>query len=267
MSATRSFLRREILVSAFALVVITGLAWTYIWRGAGMGMSALQMTRLVLFPHSHPDLMAGMSMPPIGFTTVVSMWWVMMIGMMAPSAAPVLLLHARVLRETRGTSRVPFATLLVLAGYLSAWLVFSVVAASLQYAFERTSLISEMMLWSRSPEFSAAMLALAGIYQLSPIKQACLRHCRGPIDFLTRHARSNPFVLGAHHGAWCVGCCWVLMSVLFVVGVMNLVWIAALAILILLEKISAFGVQISRASGVMFIAWGVATLIVAQAGV
>jgi len=266
-SSTRFVLRREVFVSALALFVLTGFAWTYIWRGAGMGMTALQMTQLTLFPHSHPELMAGMVMPPVTFATVVAMWWVMMIGMMTPSAAPVLLLHVRVLRETRATRRVPFASLLVLAGYLSAWLVFSLVAAALQFAFEQASLISEMMLWSRSPAFSAAILALAGIYQLSSVKQACLRRCRGPVDFLVRHARSNPFLLGVHHGAWCVGCCWVLMGVLFVVGVMNFVWIAALAILILLEKISPFEVQISRASGVLFIAWSLSTLVVARAGV
>jgi predicted metal-binding membrane protein len=261
-----SILGRDQLIVAIALAVVTALAWLYIWQGAGMGMSALQMTQLTLLPHTHADAMADMPMPPITFVTVVAMWWVMMIAMMTPGMAPLLLLHARVLRHREASTRdrTPTSTLAILAGYLVLWLAFALIAASLQFALIRLNLLSEMMLSSRTPWFSAAVLALAGMYQFSASKRACVHHCGGPFEFLMRYARSSPFMLGVRHGIWCIGCCWVLMALLFVVGVMNIAWIAALAVLVLLEKFSPFSTQIRYASGALLIAWSIATLIAAQ---
>lgn len=266
MNLSESILRRDHLIVAGALAVLFALTWLYLWQGAGMGMTAPQMTELALLPHRHANMMAGMPMPAVTFVTVVAMWWVMMIAMMTPGVVPLLLLHARVLRHWRGNAgaNVTTPTLAVLAGYLAAWLVFSILAACLQVALIRANLLSEMMLSSRTPWFSAGVLALAGLYQFSPSKRACLRHCGGPIQFLMRYSRSTPFMLGVRHGMWCVGCCWVLMGLLFVVGVMNLVWIAALTLLVLLEKFSSFSVLARRASGVLLIAWSMATVLLSQ---
>jgi predicted metal-binding membrane protein len=154
---------------------------------------------------------------------------------------------------------------MLLAGYLMAWLAFSVAAAAAQKALQPAGLLSEMMLWSKSAALSATVLAAAGLYQLSDLKQACLAQCRSPARFLTEHwrpGRFGSFALGVRHGAYCVGCCWMLMALLFVGGVMNLVWIAVLTLLVLLEKLSKAGPMIGRLSAGLLITWAIATLLV-----
>lgn len=248
-------------LAILALAALTALSWAWIWQGAGMGMSALEMTTFALFPHLLPDPGGGMD---TSLPIVILMWWVMMTAMMTPSAAPLVLLYRRVLHHHgAGGSVVP--VILLLAGYLMAWLAFSIAAALLQQALQPTGLISAMMLWSRSAPLSAAVLAAAGLYQLSPAKRACLTQCRSPVRFLTMHWRpgmAGSFVIGMRHGTWCVGCCWLLMALLFVAGVMNLVWIAALSIIVFVEKLLPAGERIGRALGVVLLAWAVATLMV-----
>lgn len=245
-------------VAALAAVVL--LAWAYVVQGAGMGMSAWQMTGLSLFPHRQAGVPGQM---PASWAITIAMWWVMMIGMMTPSAAPLVLLYARVLRSNapdgRGVGR---ATALLLAGYLAAWLAFSLAATGLQKALLSLGWLSDMMLWSRSAGLSAALLGLAGLYQLSAAKRACLTQCRSPVGFLTRHGRGASFVLGLRHGAYCVGCCGLLMALLFVGGVMNLVWIAVLTGFVLLEKLLPAGAAAGRWLGGLLLLWAVATLAV-----
>ncbi|MBC7983582.1 MAG: DUF2182 domain-containing protein [Candidatus Obscuribacterales bacterium] len=268
MSSIESALRRERVIVVAALVALTLIAWLYIWRGAGMGMTALAMTTLALFPHLTPEPMPDMVMPPITWFNVVAMWWVMMIAMMTPSAAPLVLLYGRVMRHATAqdkTAATYIPTAFLAAGYLLVWLLFSTVATALQYALQRADLISQMMLWSQSAALSAAVLAIAGLYQLSPLKHACLQHCRGPIQFLTQHMRKGnigALLMGIEHGTWCVGCCWMLMTLLFVGGVMNLVWIALLALLVIVEKLTPSGVIAGRIVGAVLIAWSIATLAV-----
>ncbi|HEX2199896.1 MAG TPA: DUF2182 domain-containing protein [Burkholderiales bacterium] len=263
MIAVESVLRRERAVMAAALAALVVLAWVYVWRGAGMGMAALDMTALTLFPHLHPG---GAGEMAVAWPTVAMMWWVMMIAMMTPSAAPFVLLYAAVLRRHAGTGQNGYASsAFLLGGYLAVWLVFSMGAATLQQALQPEGLISAMMLWSRSATLSAIVLAGAGLYQLSPLKHACLKQCRGPVDFLTRYwrpGRLGAFAMGVRHGAYCVGCCWALMALLFVGGVMNLAWIAMLALLVLMEKLSPAGPAIGRAAGLLLLAWAAATLLV-----
>jgi predicted metal-binding membrane protein len=206
-------------------------------------------------------------MPVVGWTTVVAMWWIMMIAMMTPSAAPLVLLHSRVVRHhaAPGNAAPHAPSFALAAGYLAVWLAFAAAAAALQYALIRTQLLSGTMLWSESAALSATVLLAAGAYQLSPLKQACLRHCRAPVEFLTRRwrpGRTGAFIMGVEHGAWCLGCCWMLMALLFVGGVMNLAWIALLAVLVLLEKVSPQGVVASRIAGGALLGWGFATLVV-----
>ena len=268
MSRIERLLRHERGVVAAGLVALTVLAWWYVWTGAGTGMPAADMTTLALFPHLQME-MAGMTTAASArWGTALWMWWVMMIAMMTPSAAPLVLLYRRVLLH-HSTQAPPGAAVVssfyLVAGYLIAWLVFAVTAAALQMWLQPADLTSATMLWSKSAVLSATVLLTAGLYQLSPMKSACLRQCRGPVQFLTRYwrpGRLGAFVVGLRHGAWCVGCCWMLMALLFVGGIMNLVWIAAIALLVLGEKLAPSGPMVSKAAGIVLLAWGVATLLV-----
>jgi len=150
------------------------------------------------------------------------------------------------------------------AGYLTVWLGFAVGATALHYALEHAGLVSTMMMGSRSRWLSGAVLIATGLYQLSPLKNVCLAQCRAPASFLARHWRphtSGALLLGSGHGAYCVGCCWMLMTLLFVGGVMNLIWIAALTTLVLVEKVLPHGQWIGRGAGIALTGWGVATLV------
>jgi predicted metal-binding membrane protein len=261
-SAIETVLRRERAVIALGMAALAALGWLCLLSGAGMGMPALHMTVLALFPHLRPEVSGEMQS---AWPVVVAMWWVMMVAMMTPSAAPLVLLYGRVLRHHAGQASAYGSSVLLLAGYLAVWTAFALAAAALQMLLERTGLISSMMLWSKSAVLSASVLALAGVYQLSPLKHACLAQCRGPVDFLTRYwrqGRLGAFRMGLRHGAFCVGCCWLLMALLFVGGVMNLAWIAALSILVLAEKTAPTGPAIGGISGLVLLGWAGATLVV-----
>jgi predicted metal-binding membrane protein len=258
-----SLLKRDRAIVVAGLVAVSALAWAYILAGAGMGMSAADMTRM------SGGGMAAMTMPvawtPGYALLMLVMWWVMMVAMMLPSAAPMILLFALVNRRSREKGG-PFVPTVVFAGaYLVAWGGFSVVAVALQWGLERAELLSPMMA-SRNALFGGALLVLAGAYQLSPLKHACLRHCRGPIDFISHHwrrGRWGAFRMGVHHGLYCLGCCWALMALLFFGGVMNLYWIAGLALFVLLEKTIPPGHRLASVSGLVLLVWGVAMLAMA----
>jgi predicted metal-binding membrane protein len=200
---------------------------------------------------------------------MVSMWWVMMIAMMVPSAAPMILLYAAVARRQREKgSDVLLPTGAFAWGYVALWGFFSVIAAALQWGFEAAGILSPMMMNSTSLLFAAAILVAAGLYQLTPAKQACLRHCRGPIQFLMGHwrpGRWGAFRMGAEHGAYCLGCCWALMALLFFGGVMNLYWIAGLAVIVLLEKTIPAGDMVGKVTGGLLVLWGATFLYQAMA--
>jgi predicted metal-binding membrane protein len=188
--------------------------------------------------------------------------------MMTPSAAPAILLYGRVRRHAGG--RAPDArrvapTGVFAAGYLLAWLGLSAAAVLLQWALARAGLISPGIMASRSRWLSAGLLVAAGAYQLSPFQNLCLSHCRAPAGFIARRWRPGvlgALRLGAWHGVYCVGCCWVLMGLLFVGGVMNLVWIAALTGLVLAEKVLPGGRRVAHGAGVLMLIWAAATLVV-----
>lgn len=256
-------LRRERVVVGAGLAVLALVAWFYLWKGAGMGMSALDMTALALFPHLHPAPAGSMD---LSWVVVVGMWFVMMVAMMTPSVAPLMLLYGVVLRRHAGSNRQTRGmTLALLGGYFAIWLVFSVAATLMQELLEPAGLLSGTMWWSRSAALSAAVLATAGVYQMSPLKHACLSQCRSPVRFLTQHWRPGvlgAFGLGLRHGAFCVGCCGMLMALLFVGGVMNLVWIAALTALVLAEKLLPGGPRLGMLTGGILIVWAIATLLV-----
>jgi predicted metal-binding membrane protein len=196
------------------------------------------------------------------------MWAVMMVGMMAPSAAPMILIYARVGRKAKGDGKPLAATGWFAAGYFLAWTGFSLAATLAQWAVERAALLDSQMA-SASNLFGGIVLIAAGIYQWTPIKDVCLAQCQSPLAFLMRLGgfrgdAAGGLELGLRHGAYCVGCCWVLMALLFVVGVMNVLWIALLALLVLLEKLTPFGRWIARAAGVGFVAGGIYLLFLAE---
>lgn len=234
-----------------AIVLLTLLAWAYLLHLHAQMSGAM----------SDAGAMRAMGMPmdQLWATTDVwfafVMWAVMMTGMMSPSAAPVLLVVARA-ASARGES--PRTAVLFGAGYLAVWTGFSAIATVAQWALHSASLLSSSMALV-SPRGGAIALIVAGLYQMTPEKRACLQHCRNPIDFLMMHWRpraAGSFGLGAHHGMYCLGCCWALMIVLFAVGLMNLVWVAAISALVLIEKTAWGGVALARVTGALLILVG-----------
>ncbi|MGH7094995.1 MAG: DUF2182 domain-containing protein, partial [Stellaceae bacterium] len=212
--------------------------------------------------------MAGMMVPAVwtlGYAGLMFvMWWVMMAAMMLPSAAPILLLFARVNRNQKEGGRPFIPTGIFAAGYLTAWGGFSVLATGLQWASERLGLLSPMMT-ATSYWLGGAILLAAGVWQLTPMKHMCLRHCRSPLGFLMgnwRPGRLGAFRMGLVHGSYCLGCCWFLMGLLFFGGVMNLYWIAGLAAFVLFEKTIPMGSWIARIAGIGFVIWGVSLVTV-----
>ena len=256
-------LRRDRAVIVVALAIITALAWADLACLAGdMAMGGMDMTGYRMIPAGRGLMMpADAPWQPIEFGYVFVMWAVMMIGMMMPAAAPMILIYARVGRQAAREGK-PFAASGWFAGgYLLSWTAFSLAATSAQWALGRAALLTPMM-ESASNRLGAAVLILAGVYQWVPLKEACLSHCRSPLLFIQQHGgfRREPrgaLELGFRHGIYCIGCCWALMALLFVGGVMNLFWIATLAILVLLEKAAPFGRVIARVAGIAFIAGGV----------
>ena len=185
-----------------------------------------------------------------------------MIAMMTPSAAPVILLYARAYRYEQKSGKIGAGvapTQSFLWGYLVSWMAFSAAATCLQWGLERAGLVHAMLMWSIDTVFSAGLLIAAGLYQFSSLKNACLAQCRSPAQFLAENFRSGvsgAFGMGFKHGLFCLGCCWAMMALLFVGGAMNLVWIAGLTILVLIEKVSRAGRTIGHAAGIVMIAAG-----------
>jgi predicted metal-binding membrane protein len=255
-------LRRDRLIVACALGVIAALAWVYVlWLAADMGMDGMEMSGFRMVP-AGIGLMAPAVAPwsAVEFALVFVMWAVMMIGMMAPSAAPMILMYARVGREAKSAGKPLAATGWFAAGYFLAWAGFSFAATLVQWVLERQALLDADMA-SANMWLGAVVLIAAGIYQWTPIKSACLAQCQTPVRFLMNHGgfRSNVLGclhLGFLHGIYCVGCCWVLMALLFVVGVMNVLWIALLALLVLLEKLTPWGRWVARIAGIVCITAG-----------
>lgn len=251
-AAIESILRRDRMLAAAALSAVIALSWVYLLTGAGMSM------------HEMDGMLMPMRMEPwtLGYAVVVfGMWAVMMAAMMLPSAAPMILLYGTISRRRQASANV--GTTSFVLGYVVVWALFSTVAVALQFAMEEAALLSSMMEMT-SIALAGALLIAAGLYQWTPLKQACLRRCRSPLDFIMtewREGSAGAFVMGLRHGVYCLGCCWLLMLLLFVGGVMNLLWIGGLAAFVLIEKLAPAGHWIGRAAGIALILWGTATLV------
>jgi len=236
------------------IAVAAALAWAYL----------VHLSREMSSSMASAASMAAMGMAtdaPWNGTDVFLtwiMWSVMMLGMMAPSAAPVLLLFAE-MEAGRARKRVPMTVVVFAAGYLLLWLGFSAAAALVQSGLHTAALLSPAMTVS-SGRIAGAVLVAAGVYQLTPAKGACLRHCQSPLGFLMsrwRDGAAGAFGMGLRHGVYCLGCCWAVMGVLFVVGVMNLAWVGALTVFILLERWGRGGMHVARVGGVVMVAAGI----------
>lgn len=261
-SALEVVLRRDRLVVAIALAAMIVLAWAYVvWLAALMDMGGMDMSGYRMLPSG-----SGLMLPAlepwsrVEFVLVFVMWAVMMVGMMLPSAAPMVLIYARVGRQA-ATQGKPFAASgWFLAGYLLVWSGFSLLATLAQWALDRAALLDGRMT-AASSLLGGSVLVAAGIYQWTALKDACLRQCQSPFAFIQKYGgfrgdARGALRLGLLHGAWCVGCCWSLMALLFVGGVMNVLWIAALAILVLAEKVLPAGGWIARVAGLALLLAG-----------
>ncbi len=211
----------------------------------------------------------------IGYTLLMLMMWiVMMMAMMLPSATPAVLLFATIARSARKiqTPKSPATSgglsALFALGYLLIWTGFSVIAVALQFALDQAALLSPM-LQTTNRTLAGAALIVIGMYQVTAFKHACMRHCRSPLEFMLtrwRNGTGGAVMMGMQHGTWCVGCCWALMLLLFVGGVMNLLWVCALSVLVIAEKYAPHPDWIRRSSALVLMVWGVATLIATGSG-
>jgi predicted metal-binding membrane protein len=245
--------RDRILISS-CVVLITAMAWFYL----------IHLDRQMSASMEYEQKMAAMGMTmhqPWSAADALftfAMWVVMMVGMMAASVMPMLLLFAGS-NASRGEDLAWLNVPIFGLGYFTAWAGFSVVATAAQWALHQAAMLSPAMSAS-SPRVAGGILLAAGVYQLTPWKGRCLTHCRSPLGFLMtnwRDGKLGAIRMGMHHGAYCLGCCWALMGVLFVVGVMNLSWVAVLAVFVLLEKIGPSGAILARVSGAVIAACGI----------
>ena len=237
---------RGIVVAALILLGLFAWLWTVVVAGTALTGATGSM---------------AMTSPAVAVTFI--MWWLMMVAMMLPSAAPAILLYGRVRSQRSGAGAIA-STGLFLAGYLLIWAGVALAATSLQLIALGIGLIDPMAMRVASPVLAGTTLVAAGLYQFLPIKDSCLTQCRSPADFLSRNWRSGAtgaVRLGVLHGAFCIGCCWLLMALLFVGGVMNLTWIAGLSVLVAAEKMIPRGALLARVAGIVLILWGMVRII------
>lgn len=235
---------RERIVIAGALTIVTALSWAYLYHDATVGHCS-RMDR------------AGSG---FDFMMLLIMWTVMMAAMMLPSAAPMILMFGKVNRQRAARAAPAFPIAAFVLAYLLIWGVFSVAAAAVQWWLSSAAMMT-MTMELASGAAAAGLLILAGLFQWTPLKRMCLQHCHTPFNFLMtywRDGRAGAFQMGLRHGVYCVGCCWAVMALLFVAGVMNLVWVLALSLLVLVEKLIP---NVARPAGMAMIAAGVLILL------
>lgn len=229
-----SLFKRDQIFILFCLIIVILLSWAYIvhLNSLMQGNSMTSMAKEMSMPQSNQWTLNE-------FFSAFLMWSVMMIAMMLPSAMPMILVFAAVNKKRLSEGRDFVATWVFVIGYILIWILFSVFAASLQWIFHSLAILSPELKIA-SPLISGTVLILAGIYQFTPVKKVCIKNCQAPFGFIVEHWRNGKkgaFVMGLHHGLFCLGCCWILMALLFAAGIMNLLWIALIAAFIFVEKI------------------------------
>jgi len=246
-SKIESLLQREQLLVFSGLALITVLAWAYMlhmaWGMVGKGMDI----NLACLGHWGPGDLAHMFI----------MWSIMMVAMMVPSASPMIIIFASVNRQRSGMQGPFIPTWLFVLGYLTAWTVYSALATLVQWGLHTAALLTHTLVIT-SPLLAALLLVATGIFQWTPFRDACMTQCRSPFGFIItewREGRWGALIMGLKHGIYCVGCCWMLMTLCFALGVMNMLWMAALTAFMLLEKITD-NKWISRTAGLILVVWG-----------
>lgn len=254
---TEAFLRRDRSIVVAGLGLILLLSWAY------MGYLAWGMNNMMAMSEVHTGMeMAMPAFQPWGlvdFLMVFIMWAVMMFAMMTPSATPMVLMYGKINRQRQGQPTPVLGTAIFFLGYLLVWTAFSAAATLAQGGLHAATLLSPMM-ETTSPILGGIILIAAGVFQFTPLKYTCLKQCRTPLGFFMaewREGKSGALAMGARHGVFCVGCCWLIMALLFVAGVMNLMWIAVIAAYVLVEKLLPGGHRVSWAIGALMIGWGV----------
>lgn len=247
-----AILRRDRAVVMSGIGAVAALAWAYtVYLAYDMGT----MDMGIAMPKMQ-------SWSPMDFFSMFLMWTIMMVAMMVPTAAPMILVYANVNRRRQEQERPYVPTAVFLSGYLLVWTGFSVVATTAQWGLHEAALLSPMMV-STSPILGGLLLVTAGIFQWTPLKYACLTHCRSPLSFLMtdwREGHQGALIMGLKHGSYCTGCCWFLMALLFVAGVMNLLWVATITAFVLVEKTVPRGDLIGRIAGAVLIMAGLVIL-------
>ena len=246
-----NILKRDRLILLFSLIAVIALAWAYtIHLTHILGHS--DMTMEMVSPYAHAWTFTD-------FYLNFLMWTVMQIAMMTPTAVPMLLFLTKINRN-KHPDRAPYLeTGLFLLGYLMVWTGFSFLATLVQWGLQTAALLSSTSLVRATPVVGGVLLIAAGFFQFSPLKNTCLTHCRTPVEFIMsrwQEGKRGAVLMGMKHGLYCVGCCWLLMVMLFAVGVMNVLWMAMITIFMLIEKIAPAGDRIGKGAGVLFILFG-----------
>ncbi len=251
-----TMLKRDRILVVAGLAAITALAWVYVLQFAssmtGMNINNMEMSMPTTQAWRSGDILL-----------TFLMWVVMMVAMMTPSATPMILMFAGVNRQRQADQTPIPATIVFLLGYLMVWGSFSAGATLVQWGLHSAALLSPETI-SVSPVLGGILLILAGVYQFTPLKRVCLSQCRTPLGFLMtewREGTRGALIMGARHGIYCIGCCWLLMTLLFVAGVMNLIWVALIAGYVLVEKVVPAGPWVSHTIGLLAVGWGVWLLI------
>ena len=253
--SVEAVVRRDRSIVIAGLFAVAAIAWAYMlylaWRmesmnmGTGIGME-MAMPQMTVWG-------------PLDLAAIFIMWSVMMVAMMVPSASPMILLFARMNRK-RKERHDPFVpTTFFLLGYLLVWTGFSATATLSQWGLHRAALLSPMMV-ATSPLLGGLLLIAAGMFQWTPLKRACLVHCRSPLHFFMaewRDRKRGALRMGLKHGTYCAGCCWILMALLFVAGVMNLLWVGIITVFVLVEKVAPRGELVGRVAGISLVLAGI----------
>jgi predicted metal-binding membrane protein len=252
--------RRDLLAIWGSMAVICLLCWWYLFDSSAGMAAGMRVMPAMEGMESMPGMAMGIPAWDGSYAlSMFLMWAIMMVGMMLPSVAPTVLIYAGIANKAARDGSPIAPTGLFVMGYLFMWIVFSLLATLLQWQLDEAALLSPMMV-SNSAALGAGLLIAAGLYQWLPVKDACLEHCRNPVHFISAHWRKGnggAVLMGLHHGAYCLGCCWVLMGLLFLGGVMNLLWIAAITVFVLLEKLLDSGIVTSRLAGAAMVCTGV----------
>ena len=260
-----TILRKERLIVGGCLAVMVLIAWWYLFHTraamtamdmSGMNMPGMDMSKMDM---SGMNMAESQQWGTLGVFLLFVMWTVMMVAMMVPSAAPMVFAFLGVNRRRQAAGRQFAPVGIFLSGYLTIWTAYSAVATLAQWGLHKAALLSPAMA-ATSPVLNGSLLIAAGIFQWTPLKHMCLKGCRSPLSFLMsewREGKAGAFIMGLRHGSYCVGCCWVLMALLFVAGVMNLLWVAVIALFVMAEKSLPRGELLGHVAGVALVAAGV----------